>query len=241
MKKILLSSLAACLVITGMMFIAPHPLQSATLGIGASGWYTWWDPKPETRGAEADPAFMYGPQLLLQFSPTMSVSSVFLYGKFNYISQESSGDMSMDITRYDSDTTLSYALNPYVRFFGGLKFMGYKYDMGDHLSLGPGFGIGFVIPIVENIFCSMSLSGMYLWGDQTDKSSEGDRTMSFTEYGANSAIALVYMIPSSSVSLSIGGRYFFFRFEATDDKYSNQKENHHFYGVTASAMYMISL
>lgn len=223
------------------MIFSPQPLHSATLGVGVSGWYTWWEPKPSTREAEADPDFMYGPQLLLAFAPSLSLSSVFLYGKFQYDDISESGTNTMDITRYDSDTTLTWSLNPNVRFFGGVKFMGYKYDQGDHLAIGPGFGIGFMVPVAENTYCSMSFSGMYLRGNQTDESSEGEREISFTEYGANSALSLVYVIPSSSVSLSLGGRYFFFRFEATDEKYRDVKEKHHFYGITASAMYMINL
>ena len=241
MKRILIASLAACFIITGMLIIAPRPLQSATLGIGAAGWYTWWEPKPETRAAEADPTIMYGPQLLLQFSPTMSISSVFLYGKFDYYGFENGSPYQMDITRYDSDTTLTYSLNSYMRLFGGLKFMGYDYEYGDHYGAGPGLGVGFILPFGGNFFGSLSLSVLYLWGEQTDESSSGEVTMKFREFGANCSAALIYMIPSSSVSLSLGGRYFYFQFETTDSEYSEQKEKHHFYGVTASAMYMISL
>ena len=238
MKKMLIISLAACFIIMGMLIILPGPAHSATLGIGAAGWYTWWDPRPDYREAEADPDFMYGPQLLLQFAPAWSFSSVFLYGKFTYLDEEGG---SMTIDRYDSDTTFSYSLSQYIRIFSGLKFMGYDYQNGKHLGLGPGLGLGFVVPLMENTFCSLSVSGMYLWGEQSDSSNDGDSSFNFIEYGVNNSISLIYIIPSSSVSLSLGGRYFFFKFEATDKGMSEIQESHHFYGITASAMYMISL
>ena len=220
-----------------MLIAAPRPLHSATLGIGAAGWYTWWDPKPDFQPAEADPSIMYGPQLLIAFSPTISLSSVFLYGKFNYYQE----NYESEIERYDSDTTLTYKLNQYVRVFGGLKYMGYEWEEGSHLGYGPGFGLGFTYQLSDNLFCVLSVSGLYLWAEQEEDSSEGNTTMDYTEYGVNSSVSFAYMIPSSSVSLSVGARYFYFQLEPERiyDRY--QKEKHHFYGVTASAMYMISL
>lgn len=240
MKMRLIATFAACSAILGLVIAMPHPAQSATLGIGAAGWYTWWDPKPSTREAEADPTLMYGPQLLLAFTPVLSISSIFLYGKFAYDDRSVHGSTSMDIKRYDSDTTLTYSLNPYIRLFGGLKFMGYKYDTGDHYGAGPGLGLGLVLPLAERLFWSVGLSGLYLWGEQSNEESTGKVTMNFREYGANCSAALIYTV-SSSVNLSLGGRYFYFQFKPTADQYSEQKEKHHFYGITASAMYMISL
>ena len=200
MKKILTVSLAAFFIITGMLIAAPRPLQSATLGIGAAGWYTWWDPKPDFQPAEADPSIMYGPQLVIAFSPTISLSSVFLYGKFNYYQE----NYESEIERYDSDTALSYKLNQYVRVFGGLKYMGYEWEEGSHLGYGPGFGLGFTYQLSNSLFCVLSVSGLYLWAEQEDDSSEGNTTMDYTEYGVNSSVSFAYMIPSSSVSLLSG-------------------------------------
>ncbi|HQP50497.1 MAG TPA: hypothetical protein PKX12_17370 [Spirochaetota bacterium] len=240
MKMILVEVFAACFIISGMPVLFPCPVQSATLGIGASGWYAWWKPEPEYREADADPDFLYGPQLLLQFSQSFSVSTVFLMGKFKYYDEYNGETSTSDITRYDSDTTLTYTLNRYVRIFGGVKFMGYDYSAGSHYGLGPGLGFGLVIPLMEKLFGTVSFSGLYLWGEQTDESSDGDRTMKFIEYGFNNSVSLVYAV-SSSVHISLGGRYFFFRYESTEDQYSDIKEKHHFYGVTASAMYLISI
>ncbi|HPA71164.1 MAG TPA: hypothetical protein PKY31_02780 [Spirochaetota bacterium] len=234
MKKILTVSIAACFIITVMVITSAQQAHSATLGIGASGWYTWWQPKPDTKTVEKDSSLMYGPQLLLQFAPQWSVSSVFIFGEFEYKEESSS---AMDITRYDSDTTLTYSINSYLRLFGGFKFMGFDYEMGNHYGYGPGFGVGLVIPTVENLYCAFNISGMYLWAEQED---DGNK-MDYTEYGINSSVAMVYMIPSSSVSLSIGGRYFYFQIEPDEIYNFYQKEKHHFYGITASAMYMISL
>ena len=234
MKKILIMSIAACFIITGIVISSAQPAQSATLGIGAAGWYTWWEPKPDNSTVESDSTLMYGPQILLQFAPKWSISSVFIFGEFEYKEENSQG---MDITRYDSDTTLTYSINGYLRLFGGFKFMGFDYEMGNHYGYGPGFGLGLVFPLDENLFCAINLSGMYLWAEQEDE----EDTMSYTEYGINSSIALVYMIPSSSVSLSVGGRYFYFQIEPDQIYGHYQKEKHHFYGITASAMYMINL
>lgn len=238
MKKILIVSLAACFIITGMLIAVPRPLQSATLGIGAAGWYTWWDPRPEYADAEADPSIMYGPQLVIGFSPTVTLSSVFLYGKFKYYQT----GYESTIERYDSDTTLSYKLNQYMRIFGGLKYMGYKWEEGSHLGLGPGFGMGFTVPLNENLYCVLSISGMYLWTEQKEEDyTGGNISTDYITYGINNSLSLVYMVPSSSVSLSIGGRYFYFHLTPERIFQNHDKENHHFYGVTASAMYMINL
>jgi hypothetical protein len=236
--RVLLLALIASVVIA--MFAIPSSLGAASLSIGGSAWYAWWDPHPSVREADADPGIMYGPQVVLSFTPTISLSSSFLYGIFQYNGRSDGGTCSMDIRRYDSDTTMVYALNSFVRFFGGVKYMGYKYEMGEHWSVGPGAGFGFVIPMAENIFWTINISGIYLWGKQNDESSEGDRSVSIIEYGANASASLVYRIPSVPLSLSVGGRYFFFKFEATDDAYSDVKEYHHFYGITASAMYSFS-
>jgi hypothetical protein len=220
-----------------MLIVTPQPAHSATLGIGAAGWYTWWDPKAYHADAEADPAPMYGPQLLLSFSPQVSLSSVFLYGAFTYRQP----GYESTTKRYDSDTTLSYSLNQYVRVIGGVKFMGYSWESGRHLGAGPGLGVGFVAPLAQNIFCALNISGMYLWGNQDDDSENSEMTYGFNEWGTNSSISLVFMIPSSSVSLSLGGRYFYFKILPDKETEHVGEESHHFYGVTASAMYMISL
>lgn len=221
------------LMIIGILFTAAYPVHSLGLGIGATAWYSWWNPQPKERDAEADPDFLYGPQLVLQFTPALSLSTAFLYGKFHYTSNDG---FSSDIARYDSDTTMVYALNRYVRLFGGLKFMGYDYEGGSHRAAGPGMGFGFVFPVTDAMFFSMAFSGIYLWGKQEDDG--GNYDFNFIEYGLNSSANISYAI-SPSVNIAVGGRFFFFEFEAADDDITYGSEKHYFYGITASAMYMI--
>lgn len=234
MKKNISATVLVFIAVFFILAVSEQPAKSATLGLGATGWYAWWSPKPDNSSVEMDSAMMYGPQILLQVSPQWTISSVFIFGEFQY---KRGNEPAMDIMRYDSDTTVSYSLNQIFRLFGGLKIMGYHYEHGDHRGWGPGFGASLVLPMAENLFFSIILSGFYLWAEQEDEYS----AMDYSEYGASVSVSFVYVIPSSSVSFSIGGRYFYF--ETKPDQIYNyyRNEKHHFYGITASAMYMISL
>ena len=116
-----------------LMFTAAA--QAADLSVGASTWYSWWRFEEGNRTETFDPALLYGPVLALGFGGRWSLSTIFLYGRFNMDNEDSKSEK---IDRYDSDTALNCSINRYVKFFGGAKFMGYDMQGSSfsHMALG---------------------------------------------------------------------------------------------------------
>ena len=107
-----------------VLLTLPAASQALQVGVGASAWYADW--KFESTGSEGhdvefDPAFIYGPILTLGFSPQWSLSSVFLYGKYD---QSSEGGGPGEISRFDSDVTLNYSISRYFKVFAGCQVHG---------------------------------------------------------------------------------------------------------------------
>ena len=225
MKKLLLF-----LIIMIILSVAA-PSKAADITIGASTWYTAW--KIED-GEKIDPAFLYGPALAVKINDDFVINSIFLYGKFN-VTQTG---FSYTYDRYDSDTSLGYRLNNYLKLFGGLKFMGYKADLPgatsfDYKSYGPAAGLSGVFPIADDFFLLANASGMYLW---SNSSSPGTSDTKGNVYGYNTSASFAYYIAPASVTLSLGGRYQAFTMH-DDDGDTKIK----FYGVTASATYTFGI
>lgn len=148
-----------------------------------------------------DKTLLYGPVLALRFSQNLSLSSAFLYGRFN----NTNGDGETEvIERMDSDTTLIFGLGRYFKLFAGVKYMGYKMRENDfsHASIGPGAGIGVVIPVAGNFYLTGNFSGMYLLGEDKNNGYSGNND--FIEKGFNANTALIYIFPSAPVSFSLG-------------------------------------
>ncbi len=217
---------------------------SYSLGIsaGVSTWYTWWelDQNGEDGKIDMGDTLMYGPMVALRFSPQWSLSSAFLYGKFEN-SSDSDGPPE-EIKRYDSDTALNYSLNKYFRIFAGFKFMGYKFKGGKNNGYGPGIGIGIVLPVTEQFIIMGSFSGLYQWGTEEDDENGVTYESDVTSKGFNTSLALAYYIPAASVTLSAGFRYQYLEMEI-DETYKNRTKNmdHTFYGFTFSAAYSLEL
>jgi len=212
---------------------------AADISVGATTWYSWWDMDNENSSSDPDidPAFLYGPALSVKFNNDFNLSFVFLYGKFDL--QEEEG--KEEVTRMDSDLAINYRLNSYLKLFLGGKYMSYTQDNGfKHAGLGPGAGISAVIPVGLNFFLLGNASALYLWGeeDQTDES-DNDVTAKYNEYGLNTSLSLAYYIAPASTTLSIGGRYQYFKTEYEDDNLGDMK--HKFYGITAAATYSFSI
>ncbi len=233
MRSISITLILALLLIAG----APAASHAMGVSIGATSWYAWWDFKSEESNNTMEPgsALLYGPMLALQFSENWSLSSVFLYGKF----EPDNGPSYLK--RYDSDSAINYALSRYFKIFAGLKFMGFGFSDGSHYGYGPAAGISFTLPLVENLFLTGNISGMYLWGTHKNSgSSSGTNSeYNYNEAGANANLSIAYLIASTSTTLMIGGRYQYFHSKYEDGGDSSQ--DHHFYGVTASAIYSFSI
>lgn len=214
-------------------------LKAAEISAGATTWYTWWDMNSSGGGGdmEMDPVFLYGPAVSLKFSNDYNLTFVFLYGEFDM----GEGTETNEISRYDSDLALNYRLNSWLKIFAGGKYMAYAMDNFSHRSIGPGAGFSVVFPIAGNFYFLANISGLYLWGKhkQDDYYGESQET-DYAEYGINSSLSLAYYIAPASVTLSLGGRYQYFKTDFESDP-NNSDMDHKFYGITAAATYSFSL
>ena len=216
-----------------ILFLLAFPLSAVDLNLGAATWYSWWEMESDSSKQTIDPTFLVGPVVSLGFSEHWNLSMVFLYGRL--VMDEDGGNN--DINRLDSDISINYVMNNYLKIFGGIKAMGYYWDQGHHHSLGPALGIGLTIPIYGNYYFLGNISGMYNYGEHQDDDNESgnERRSIIREYGFNSTVSLAYYIESASTTVSIGGRYQYFR----DDYELEQSEDQdlRFYGITLSVVY----
>ncbi|MBN1534433.1 MAG: hypothetical protein JXA20_17295 [Spirochaetes bacterium] len=156
----------AALIFIGVCAIlcSGYSLNAASVSVGANLWYNWWQPAWQDCNVrfrligsssefhydysdfQTEANFLYGPVLSLTIWDRLSISSVFMYGKFNYTAQGlikvtvfnyasmSTANQVLDariersVARWDSDTTISYLLFPMVYVFGGFKAQGYSYN-----------------------------------------------------------------------------------------------------------------
>jgi hypothetical protein len=209
------------------------PLFAVDLNLGAATWYAWWEMEGDGGTNTMDPTFLVGPIISLGFSEQWNLSMVFLYGQFKMESSGEDGD-SDDINRIDTDISLNYLINNYIKIFGGIKAMGYYFGNGKHHSIGPALGVGLNLPIYGNYYLLGNLSGMYNYGVHDDSNDE-DSGSNLVEFGFNSTLSLAYYLESASTTISLGGRYQFFR-----DKYESEDRSDNdltFYGVTLSVVY----
>jgi len=222
-------------IIVSIIFICftAIPLFAVDLNLGAATWYSWWEMETDRGTQTIDPTFLVGPVVSLGFSEKWNLSMVFLYGQFEMEEENNTNE----INRVDSDISLNYVINNYLKVFGGLKAMGYYFDNGRHQSIGPALGVGLTIPIVGNYYFLGNISGMYNYGEHQDEDNESgnERRSIIREYGFNSTVSLAYYIESASTTVSIGGRYQYFR----DDYELEQSEDTdlRFYGITLSVVY----
>lgn len=222
MKKILIS-LAIIITIT-----AAAPAMAVDISVGAATWYTWWLYESSDSESDYDPAFLYGPVLSFGFSSKWSLSTIFLYGRF------SDNRGSDNIERFDSDTALNYSINRYLKIFGGLKFMGFTQPNFSHYSAGPALGLGLTLPLGGSFYLLGNLSGMYNYAWQDDSQGKSEAV----EPGLNSTLSLAYYIEKASTTVTLGGRFQYFKidYQSVSDEYTRNMD-HYFYGTTLSVVY----
>jgi hypothetical protein len=225
------------ILLTGVIFLFSSTAYALDISIGASGWYAWWKMEDDDgHEVTTGPEPLYGPVLAINFSPTWSLTTVLLYGKYEI---EDSGGGPSDIDRYDSDIAINYSFNRYIKAFGGFKFMGYDWAEGDHMSYGPALGIAFTLPLIDNFYLLLNVSGMYLIGKENTDSETGEKIeIDYFEFGANSNISIAYYIAPASTSIILGFRYQYF--EIHYDKYQGESK-HTFYGATLAVVYSFSI
>jgi hypothetical protein len=225
MKKLLvtLSFAAFCLAQIS------SPVAAADVSAGASFWYADWKMQPKgEKTQDYGTELMYGPVLSAKITKELSFAGAFL------VSNKYSPDTEFDTHKYrrvDSDLTLNYSLNSYFKIFGGSKFMQFTGDGFYHRSVGPGLGLGFILPLVDNLYLVGNGSYSYMfYGREKDQSTE-----KLKESGYNLTGGFAYYIASASLSINLGYRYQSFR---TKYDIANSIDiDHTFKGFTASVVY----
>ena len=218
--------------------------------------------------AKSDPAFLYGPTISVKFAENWNLTFVYLYGKFDYEDKDSPGSpvptnykSKFKSKRSDADLAINYRLNDYFKIFGGIKFMSFgmvplEYDnaeknalctnTGNPTCFGLGSGLNATFPVAENLFLLATLSGFIGNADVEIKSDPkgGGNVMSngegFWFFAINSSLAIAYYIDSASTTISLGGRYQYFKIKYNSDVLP-VKLDYTNYGITLSATYSFSI
>jgi len=268
MKKFLLSTfrVSSLFIAISISIIIPHKLYAYDITIGATTWYaqseqdyTQNKSAMNDTSVKSDPAFLYGPTLSLRFSNNFNLTFVYLSGTFETIKDDGNIISRSKYRRIDSDLALNYRLSDYFKVFAGMKYLSYDITPGDtdedtfliiskkpHTSLGSGLGLSATIPIVGNLFCLGTVSGLYLWG--ADKVTIGDKdginprsvSLGYNEYGINSTLALAYYIPKVSTAISLGGRLQYLIADYKNNAIFLDTIKFTIYGVTLTATYTFS-
>lgn len=209
----------------------PIPAAAADVSAGASFWYANWKVKSDN-GSTQDlgSELMYGPVLSAKFTKDLSFAGAFLVSnKYKYSSEHD----SKSYRRMDSDLTLNYSLNSYFKVFGGSKFMQFTSAGLTHRAIGPGLGMGFIFPLIDNVFLVGNGSYSYLFygREKTDET-----TYRVEEYGYNLNGGFAYYISALSLSINVGYRYQYFTMKLKSSSYDSDAD-HIFKGFTASVVY----
>ena len=230
MKKLLLLALIAlCIGI-----IIPQKLYAVDITVGATTWYAWWDIDAGQESLDVDPTFLYGPALSVKFNNDFNLTFIYLYGKYDV-----TFDKGKDtVKRTDSDIALNYRLNDYFKLFAGMKYMGFEQDYKQN-AIGPGLGLSATVPVMENFFLLGTLSGFHLWGKGKHGENNGTISSNYKEYGFNSTLSLAYYIAPASTTVSLGGRYQYFK--TNDDSSNGNNFTSKIYGATLTATYTFSI
>ncbi|HOT43591.1 MAG TPA: hypothetical protein PLM53_03935 [Spirochaetota bacterium] len=191
-------------------------------------------------------------------------------------------DYSRRVLKWDSDTTVGCAVHKYVKLYAGFKAQGYRYQETIHyydftafpdISIdhsegtnnvncyGPGLGISGSIPLVENLYMVIGLSGVVLWcterGNTALSRTYGLESSGFVftcfymprgkflSYGGTAALSLAYTIARINTTFSLGGRYqlLYNRQKRGNMVHSDVTMNiidgqyDHFAGITLSVLY----
>ncbi len=316
MKRAIKTCLALSFILLFMSF--SQTARAASLNIGGTVWYAWWDNGLKNYDAGKDLPFdtnnkyympsapMYGPSLGLNIGK-WSITAVFLPGnqfkaRSSYIDlydRTKTQSVVHSMLTYDFDGAVSYSFTQWFKLFLGVKVQGYNengkdqtlgigfYDSGiyriDYLALGPGLGIGINAHLVDNLFLLANASGLYLRSESKNFSKGAgidkiSNDVYFTKVrdtttaniaALNSSVALAYYVEKASLSISVGGRYQFFRYYFAKHSISNyynysiydgmifdrdqfilnrhvrhrefNRYYDHFYGATFSVVYSVNL
>lgn len=222
-----------CVLILSVLCGIRFDADAASVSVGAASWYSDWSFDQQSQGKKpVDSALMYGPLFSVSFADRWSWSNIFLYGKFTLHDPY----MKMDLARIDVDSTLNYSVTSLFKVFAGAKWMAYSDTGFFHRGGGPAAGIGVTLPLSNQLFVLGNVSGVYIFGNQKNNYNESNRNSLYREPGVNTTLALAYAAESVPVSLSLGGRFQYFR-SMYESGSGEDDITHMFYGVTLSAIY----
>lgn len=191
-------------------------------------------------------------------------------------------EYSRKVLKWDSDTTLGCSVHKYIKLYAGFKAQGYRfketihfYDLTQFPSVfidhsegtdtvngyGPGLGIGATIPLVDNFYMLINLSGVFLWcSEKADSSLSREYGLDstgfvlsyfymprgkFISYGGTASVSLAYIIQKINTTLALGGRYQLLHNRQKKGNMLNSDvtmniidgQFDHFAGITFSAIY----
>jgi hypothetical protein len=274
------------------MALVPSQGWAASVSAGAATFFSWWSPSfengvtgkvgPQAPGSSMNrqftmgPSFLVGPTVSVTLPAGFSVSSVFLWG--SWFSGDSSSfnanygyrtRYDFDVRKWDLDVLVNYALNRYLKLFGGIKYQGYRYHYTVANSMlsytisadaiqggwGPGIGASLTLNLWGPLYLMANASVMYLSTDHRFDAwfIQGSHSVYHT-VGGNVAASLAWYIEPASVTVSLGFRYQYLHYMLNDGRspeysYSfgsfspsfNNMNDDHFYGITLAAIYSLEL
>ncbi len=230
----------------------------------------------------ASSAFAYGPALSARIGP-VSVSTVFMYAYYDFSSQGTAvlrnyfvsipglatisaqyGSTTINVKRWDSDTTMSYTLTPVFSLLLGLKIQNYGIDFrtiaidstlmtftSSFFTAGPGIGIGITYPLVGDVYLIWNNTFFVLWSRQSAETvlvSNGTITNfddgKYLNLGGTSTLSLAYVFSPIRTTLALGVRYQVLWYRTQDDRtgiLNVDRSFDHYYAVTFSAIYTFDL
>ncbi|OHD70439.1 MAG: hypothetical protein A2W19_15610 [Spirochaetes bacterium RBG_16_49_21] len=179
-----------CIILCFIFIVYPYAARAAGISVGAASWFCWWEPYwikfpsysvlpvfvPLKHDARINPAPIYGPILIFHLPKHFSISSIFLYGRFNLKRNETvlyTAGLTPSvfpyrensvIQRFDSDSSISYSIIKYFNLYIGFKYSHYEFSSNTrfYVSTGgllgnkktkydeyaPAFGLGVLVPLV---------------------------------------------------------------------------------------------
>ena len=267
-------------LLISISILLPSKIYAVDITAGVTTWYTNIDEsytKPlggEGQHPENDPAFLIGPALSVKLNDDFNLTFILLWGKLNVTAYPfNGGKIDYKFNRVDSDLALNYRLNDYFKVFAGIKYMSFSTSRAfdstatpngalyklDHTGFGPGFGLNFTYPIIENLFFIGNLSGFYIWSKETKGHAQKpappyyppysyppiDGKTNCKDFGQSLSLSLAYYIVPASTTISLGYRMqdvkTSYDQEYIQELYDGYNEKCSFSGITLTATYSFSI
>src|SRR4030042_338382 len=190
MKIYVIAAVCALIITTGA-FLLPERSRAAEVEIGATVWYSWWEPywtqvsdSIIVSSYSAVSNFSGGPLLKIRFNDTWSIATSYTYGRYEGTASgilpaplfyfiEQPYDSKREAKRHDFDFLVSGSVNTYMKIFGGVTYSGYEMNTKTsilaftflqeifHHFAGPAIGAGFTIPLISTPSLKRGVGGVF--------------------------------------------------------------------------------